>query len=160
MKLLYPTRKYSLRSFKDTDNGLLSKKSLPSRFLSFHSQNIKSQEWFGQTPLSCLLWQHQIKKFHSPERYLIHSFECQCQAPSPSHSTEAGRIGFKQKTEAVTWHVASWSFYSFFRGRKRKTVCFIDLVRNRGHFQLHQLTHAKVLQLSPNCHDNYTSQRQ
>lgn len=66
--VLYPTRKDSLQSFKDSDNGLL---------LSFNSQNIKAKsDWTN--PLSCLLWQHQIKKLCSPERYLIRSFECQC----------------------------------------------------------------------------------
>lgn len=58
---------------------------------------MKSQEWFRQTPLSCLLWQHQIKKFCSPERYLIHSFECQCQAPSLSHSLHWSRENWSQK---------------------------------------------------------------
>jgi hypothetical protein len=92
-----------------------SKKSLHSGFLSFNSQNIKGPEWYRQIPLSCLLCQYQIKKFCSPQRYLIHSFECQCQAPSPSHFTEAERICLRNRTQKLSHWMCFMFFFTIWR---------------------------------------------
>ena len=96
-----------------------SKTSLSCLLLWFNSQHIKGPKWYRQIPLSCLLWQYQIKKFCSPERYLIHSFECQYQASSPSHSTEAAIMCHRNRKQSCNSSVSVSSFLQF--------LCFVLL---------------------------------
>lgn len=67
--VLYPNRMYSF--FRGSKSPItdfsLSKKSLSYRLLSLNDQNINGLEWNRHIPLSCLVCQHQMKKFYSPE---------------------------------------------------------------------------------------------
>lgn len=104
------------------------KRSLSCLLLSFNSQLIKGPEWYRQIPLSCLLWQYQIKNSVA-ERYLIRSFECQCQALYPRQHTKAARMCLRNTTHKSNLNVATSSFLQFPEEKKKKrkadVLCFV-----------------------------------
>lgn len=68
------------------------------------------------------------KEFCSPERYLIRSFECQCQALYPSQYTKAARMCLRNTTHKSNLDVATNSFLQFPEGKKKKgadVLCFV-----------------------------------